>query len=280
MADHLIASPAGFRPVCANEPGKSPTRQGAAALVTLVQLVGAGMWKDPQAYVGEVYEEITGQPDVPANQQGVTKAQVLAWLTTHNIATIDMDPLLSDPVSLKHEIQAQNLSGVRQLLVLGREDILKHAVTGAVLHNWLINSPGQPASLIREGYSDSVAYAYYLDVALNASFAQPVPITWDDIQASGLLACIAILPAGVEAPPSDFRFFAGLDSTGSMLPPNPWPVPAPVPVAVDVESVSSTLTSMETAFTAADQALQAATQALQAAGAARESILASIGKAS
>lgn len=268
MSSHLILLPSHFSSVQAIEPGHSKSRHIAASLANIKQIVQPGSCANFQALVSDIYQQYTDQPDIPANGIGLTKEQALAYLTAQGIAYIDLTPELSDVASFKHEIQAQNISGVLQLFVLNDGSQLKHGVSGLPLHNWA-TSPSA-TSLIRVGYSDDVPNAYYIDSELSLAFEQPVPVSWDSVNASGILACFAILPASVEAPPADFRYFAGVDANGAMLPPNVWPVPAPT---VNVESAVSSATAL---LTVADQ-LAAAAAAIKSSA---QSVLSDLGKAS
>ncbi len=272
MADHLVTLPEHFQSVQSREPGCSRLRYMAAALANIVQIASPGKYVNPQAQVSRIYEDYTGQADVPANTSNLSKEQVLAYLTSQGIAYIDEAPRLSDINALKHEMQAQNLRDVVQLLVLADETKLRHATTGQPLHNWApTTSPGAACALIRVGYSDSVANAYYLDAELSPAFTQPVPIEWSCIESAGLIACISVLLGVKQAPPADFSYFAGVDVENQMLPPNQWPIPVPPKLEVDVDKISNTVI-------ASRQALQTMRQTVDALDAAHQTILVSIGR--
>jgi hypothetical protein len=275
--DHLISIPSSFVPVQAVEPGTSPTRHIAASLVMLAELLGAkAVWKSPQDFVSAVYEDITGHPDVPANLDSITKDQAVAYLATLDIEAYDLIARFDNLTDLKHEIQALNLAGLPQLIVLAREDKLSQAFTHVPLHNWLgVSEQGQACSIIRVGYNDEASdgqlpYAYYLDGLLPPAFKQPVPIAWQDVENSQLIACLAVLPPGVAVPPESFRFYGGQDPEGHPIV-NQWPIPVPAKPEIDVDSLSSTLA-------AANQALTSASQAVSAAQLAHQTVLALIGK--
>jgi hypothetical protein len=271
MADHLITLPEHFQSVQSREPGYSRFRHMAASLVNAVLIASPGKIANPQAQVSRVYEDYTGQPDIPANTNGLTKEQALAYLTSQGVVFIDETPRFSDITALKHEMQAQNLQGVFQLLLLADESKLRHAGNGLPLHNWVSTSPGASCSLLRVGYSDTVSNAYYIDAELSPAFTQPVPIEWGGIESAGLLACIAILPGVKQAPPPDFSYFAGVDVENQMLPPNQWPVPVPPKPEINVDEIGSTVV-------ASRQALQTMRQTVDALDAAHQNILVSIGR--
>lgn len=272
MADHLVPLSEHFQSVQSREPGCSNFRHIAASLANIAQIACPGKYANPQSQVSRIYEDYTGQADLPGNTIGLTKEQALAYLTSQGIAYIDETPRFNDINALKHEMQAQNLAGVLQLLVLADETKLRHAGNGLPLHNWAPTaSPGASCSLIRDGYSDSTTRAYYIDAELSPAFTQPVPIEWECIEAAGLLACIAILPGVKQAPPADFSYYAGVDVEGKMLPPNQWPIPeAPKPV-INIDEIMSTLD-------ASNQAMEAATQAIAAAQVAHQSVLVKLGR--
>ena len=277
MADHLIPVPASFVPVQAAETSKSPARHMAASLVMLVELLGGqGVWKSPQDFVSSIYEQVTGHPDIPANTDGINKDQAIAYLSSIGIGAYDLIARFDNLTDLKHEIQALNLHGLPQLIVLSREDKLTQAFTRTPLHNWLgVGEQGLTCSIIRVGYSDDapdgqLPYAYYLDGLLPPAFKQPVPIAWQDVENSGLLAVLAVLPPGVEIPPESFHFYGGQDAEGRVIV-NQWPIPEPPKVSVDVDSVSASLS-------AASQAIVTATEALTTATQAHQAILAALGK--
>ncbi len=264
MGTYSIPFPDGFSPVHAYEFGHAPSRQIAASLAMLAEIAHPGQWKSPQELTSAIYEQYCG-PDLPTNPAALTREQALAWLAQQGINTIDLSARYGASLDdLKHEMQAQNLSGVAQLILLRDETPLRHATTLQPLHNWLAGAPGKAASIIRVGYSDDAPYALYLDSALSPAFSQPVPILWPDVEQAGLLSVIAVLPHGVEAPPPEFRYFAGVDESGHMLPPNPWPVPVPPKPEINVEEISTTLS--------------AAQQAIQALQLAHQSILQSLGR--
>ena len=275
--DHIIPIPSEFVAVQAAAPGKSPARGIAASLVMIAELLGdKGAWKSPQDFVSTVYEQITGHPDMPQNTDGISKEQAIAFLASLGIGAYDLIERFSNLTDLKHEIQALNLAGLPQLIVLSREDKLSQAFTHAPLHNWLgVGEQGQTCSVIRVGYNDEspegqLPYAYYLDGLLPAAFKQPVPIAWQDIENSGLVAVLAVLAPGVAVPPDTFRFYAGLDTNNAPIV-NQWPLPEPPKAVIDVDSVSASLSSASAAIVTATQALTTATQAHQA-------ILAALGK--
>ncbi len=272
MADHLVSLPEHFQSVQSREPGCSRFRYIAAALANIVQIARPGKYANPQAMVTRIYEDYTGQADVPANTSILSKEQVLAYLTSQGIAYIDEAARLSDINALKHEMQAQNLRDVVQLLVLTDETKLRHAGTGQPLHNWApITSPGAACALIRVGYSDSVANAYYLDAELSPAFTQPVPIEWSCLEAAGLVACISVLLGVKQAPPADFNYFAGVDVENQMLPPNQWPIPEPPRPTINVDELTGLLST-------ANQALEASNQANAAAKQAHQDILVKLGR--
>ncbi len=271
MADHLIKLPEHFQSVQSREPGCSNFRNIAASLANIVQIATPGKYANAQTQVSRIYEDYTQQPDISANAVGLTKDQALAYLTSQGIEYIDETSRFNDVNALKHEMQAQNLRGVFQLLVLADETKLRHAVSGLPLHNWIAASPVSSCSLLRVGYSDSTTNAYYIDAELSPAFEQPIPIDWGCIEAAGLLACIAILPGVRQTPPVDFSYFAGTAVDGTMLPPNEWPIPEPPKLEVNVDELVSTLSET-------NQALESAAQAISAATVAHQQIMVKLGK--
>ncbi len=256
MSDHLVLLPSHFSPVQAVEPGHSKSRHIAASLANIQQILLPNSCAHFQALVSDIYAHYTGQPDIPANTLGMTRDQALDYLSALKLAVIDMTPQLNDIHSFKQELQCVTISGLPVFLMLADEAQLKlgqpDGSEGAPLHNWLTTSPGAATSLIRVGYSDSVANAYYYDSLLSPAFDQPVAIPWQSVQDSTILCCLAVLPASITvAPPTDFRYFAGVDANGAMLPPNVWPVPAPPAPTLDVASA----TVSAQAFLAASQQL-------------------------
>jgi hypothetical protein len=257
MADHRISLPNNFAPVLAIEPGRSRTRHVAAALANIQEIIQPGSSANYQSLVSQIYEEATKEPDIPANTIGMSKADVLAYLDNRGIAYIDMSSAYANIIDLKREMQAQNLAGVMQLLILADESKLSYGTTGVPLHNWSAQAPATgSASMLRIGYSDDVATADYLDSDLPPNFTQPVPVSFDSIEAAGLLGVIAILPAGVTAPPADFRYFTGTtgpDGTGTLLPPNQWPVPEPPQPVIDLTQAQAILQEWQNAEITANQ---------------------------
>jgi hypothetical protein len=269
MADYLMKLPQSFEPVYAHAFGRSPARHIAASLAVIAQFVKPSLLArlSPQALATQIYEQYTGQPDIPSNTIGMTKAQVLDWLRSQQIGYIDMADQLSDLSTVKHEFQAQDISGVCQLFILDDGSHLRYAKNTQALHNWIEPSSDAPTStsLVRIGFSDSQPQAYYLDGEAAPAFSQPLPILWQDLVDAGILACIAILPDGVsEAPPPSFRYFAGVDpQSGQLLPPNKWPVPVPPAPVIDVDQIASTLSAADTAITAINEAVAAVQAAHQ-----------------
>lgn len=247
MPDHYVTLPDNFISVQANEPGCSPTRYVAAALANIVEIVQPGKVANPQSLVSRLYQQATGQPDLPSNTIGITKAQALSILADWGIVTIDMADQFGNIDALKHEIQAQNLANVFQLFVLNDASKLTYGRAdgqpGPLLHNW----PGVASgcALLRVGYSDSIPIAYYIDADLSPAFQQPIPLRWDSVEGAGLLSCIAILPKEVtQAPPASFRYFAGVDAEDNLLTPNPWPVPVPPKPTIDADEFATTINAL------------------------------------
>ena len=275
MPDYHVTLPDHFLSVQAFEPGRSRNRALAAALADLQEFAQPGRCANPQQHASDIYTAYAGA-DTPQNQTALSAANALDYLAQQGMNALDMAALLwgaadeqslrtagqaagqseetiaatiatameARQLALKHEIQAQNMNDVPQLLILATDSPLTSAATGQPLHNWSAPGVSQAAALIRVGFSTDVANAFYLDPALSAAFAQPVPVSWDEILKAGIAACIAVLPPGVPLPPADFHFAAGVDpTTGSTLA-NRWPVPKP---EIDVTGALAQLQAMLTA---------------------------------
>lgn len=235
----------------------STMRCGPDATAMAAELAYPGRWI-PEELLDELYRKWAG-PDVASDQQGTTIQQITAWLASVKIGFIDMQPLVDefrsgnkDPLRL--ELGAMNHQGVPQILTVVDEAPMYEAVPnphydaadansspyirGPMLHPWA--KPGEYSHVIfRVGYSDSEGYGLYADGAApsfcvnKAGQFEPVKILWSDIEAAGVMHCLAIMPSGVPTPPSGFDYRSGT-----------WPEP-PKPT-LDPEELIKDIEAMQT----------------------------------
>lgn len=242
MTDHIIPLPSTFQYVNQFAPSQwaphpSNYRCVTATMAMCAEIAYAGRWNPPQLE-DQLYTRFAG-PDVPTDQQGLTKAQVLTWFHEVGIGFIDLADMLSDDTALKAEIQAQNEQGVAQLITVADESKLYDAVSGVKLHNWA--DTGLSHCFLRVGFSDDQGYGLYYEPAA-PGFTQPVPISWDNsIMPAGVITAVAIMPAGVPVPPAGFRYTSGK-----------WPEPKPM---FDATKAESTLAASMAALDAIGGAL-------------------------
>ncbi len=237
MTDHLVKLPNVWRYVnqfvstrWASDP--SLMRCGPDSTAMAAEFADPGKWI-PEELMDQLYRQWAG-PDVASNQQGTTIEQIKGWLSSVGIAFIDMQGLVDefakgnrDPLRL--ELGAMNAQDVPQILTVVDEAPMYEAVwdeaqgqyvRGEKLHPWA--HPGQYSHVVfRVGYSDDQGYGLYADGAApgfsisKAGDFTPVKILWSDIEAAGVMHCLAIMPHGVSAPPAGFDFRSGT-----------WPEPA------------------------------------------------------
>ena len=185
---------------------------------------------DPYQLEHDLYVQYAG-PDVPSDENGLSKDQLKEILTTFHVGFIDMDPLVQEglngnPTPLLQEMEAQTKQDVLQIITVADESFLKEAGTGKKLHNWVDN--GLKHCFVRVGFSDDLGYGEYLEPAapLFCQDAQghekPVAIAWSDIVSAKIITAIAIMPYGVPVPPVGFSYQHGV-----------WPVPPKPPINVD-----------------------------------------------
>lgn len=234
MTDHIIPLPPNFTYVNQFQPSTwaphpSLYRCVTATMAMLAEIAYPGKWNPPQLE-DQLYTRFAG-PDVPSDEQGLTKANVLKWFGEVNIGFVDLQPLIGGiNEELLAEIEAQNKQGVPQLIVVADESKLYDARTGAKLHNWV--DTGMHHCFMRAGFSDSDGYGLYYEPAA-PGFAQPVPIAWrgdNSIVSAGIMTAIAVMPHGVAVPPANFSYQTGT-----------WPTPKP---AFDAAKALNTIAVM------------------------------------
>ncbi len=252
--DHIIPLGNNFQYVNQFQPSTwaphpSNDRCVTATMAMLGEVAYPGRWNPPQLE-DQLYTRFAG-PDIPTNEQGLTKANVLKWFDEVGIGYIDLASLIGgDMEALLQEIEAQNKQGVPQLLTVADESKLYDARTGAKLHNWV--DVGLSHCFMRAGFSDSDGYGLYFEPAA-PGFQQPVPIAWRgeySIATAGIITALAVMPHGVQVPPAGFRYTSGT-----------WPAPKHV---FDQAKAESTLAAALIALDAARGALTNVTNDLAA----------------
>ncbi len=238
MSDHIVHLPQHFQYVYQFQAGRSQYTCVAACLSMIGQISYPGRWQSPVTLMHDIYSHFNGD-DVPSNTNGMTHEQALEWLHSANIGAIDMNHLVSDPNALKAEIQAQNQQSVCQLITVADESKLKYAKNRTDrLHNWV--DTGLSHAILRVGYSDTDAYGLYFEPAASLAFPHPLPILWEDIEASGIQTCLAAMPPGVGVPPANFSYQHGQ-----------WPAPRPsVNLDEAAHRIDVLIQELETASTA------------------------------
>ncbi len=248
MTDFVVHLPPNFRYLnqfapSSWAPNPSKYRCGTAVSAMVAEIAYPGKWI-PEELEHDLYVKWAG-PDVPTDENGVTKEQILAWLSQANIGHIDMSNLVAefqngnrDP--LHNELMAQNRQHVPQILTVNDESQL-YDIAGHKLHAWA--DQGLHHVILRVGFSDDQGYGLYYEPAA-PGFPQPVKIPWERIIACGLITAIAIMPAGVPQPPVDFRFTQGV-----------WPPPKPV---ISIDDAMARIESVEQAMQASLAALSLA----------------------
>ena len=252
MTDHIIPLPSNWQYVNQFAPSQwAPTpslyRCVTATMAMLGEVAYPGRWNPPQLE-DQLYTRFAG-PDLPTDQQGLTKANVLKWFDEVGIGYIDLAALIGgDMEALRLEIAAQNLQGVPQFLTVADESKLYEYGTNKKLHNWV--DVGLSHCFMRVGFSDSEHYGLYEEPAAPA-FAHPVKIDWANIVEAGIITAIAVCPHGVPVPPAGFRYTNGT-----------WPAPPKPPF--DAAKAESTLAAAMLALDAARGALTNVTNDLAA----------------
>ena len=234
MTDFMIHLPSNWRYVYQFQAGKSQYRCVEACLAMAGQIAYPDRYADPVALMDQIYTQYVG-PDIASDQKGTTREQALDWLQKQGIGHIDLQHYLDagDIEGLHAEIMAMNKQSVAQLITIGDESFLKHAVTGLPLHNWADALNHGAHTMLRVGFSDESGAAYYMEPAAAPNFSEPVPILWQDFLDGKVVGCIAIMPFGVVAPPASFSYQHGV-----------WPIPpAPKPV-IDFEKVLANLNAI------------------------------------
>lgn len=267
MTDHLVALPPVWRYVnqflhtqWAQDP--SLMRCGPDATAMAAEFAYPGRYI-PEELMHDLYVKWAGA-DVASNLQGTSIEQIKAWLASASIGCIDMQPLVDefnrgnkDPLRL--ELGAMNRQGVAQIITVADEAFLFQAVPnphydaadpnsspyirGQRLHNWVDAADPHHTVyhhvIFRVGYSDNEGYGLYAEPAAPAFCVNskgqftPVKILWSDIEAAGVMHCLAIMPNGVAKPPDGFDYRTGT-----------WPEP-PKP-ALDYEAIEADLTAFKT----------------------------------
>ena len=263
MTDFMVKLPGNFRYVPQFEAGKSQYRCVEASLSMAGQIAYPARYANPQLLMSQIYSHFVG-PDVVGDRNGTTREQAIQWLQSQNIGYIDMQHLIDagQIEELHAEISAQNKQDVCQIFSIGDESFLKHAKTGHTLHNWADALNHGSHTMLRVGYSDDQGYAYYEEPAAAPNFSEPVPIAWKDFIDGKIVGCIAIMPAGVKAPPAGFSYQNAK-----------WPAPKPPVIAKDtvdnaVAALLAALKNQEASLTAlidTNKAMQTAVTALTAA---------------
>ena len=140
---------------------------------------------------------------------------------------------------MRLELGHQNMQNVAQIITIVNMGSLHEAVLsgdkyvqGASLYPWPGHGEGVSHVILRIGtgqnighYADSAAPSFCLD---EKGKFRPARILWSDIEAAGVMHCLAIMPDDVPAPPAGFSFQHGV-----------WPEP-PKP-AVDLAAIKSDL---------------------------------------
>ncbi len=279
MTEHLVNLPSTFKYLnqfAASQwaPHPSLYRCVTATEAMAGEIAYPGRWI-PEQLEDALYTRFAG-PDVPSDQQGLTKEQVLTWLHEVNIGHIDLADLLHDTETLRHELGAQNKQNVPQIITVGDESQLHEAVQdasgnwvrGAKLHNWV--DTGLSHCFLRVGYSPDSPYGLYAEPAApgfctdaTTGRFRSVRILWSDLMAAGVITAISIMPHNVPTPPSGFRYYGG-DSQPDHL----WPEPKPT---INTDGATSTLHAMLAA-------LDNLTNAVDTLKGATHNVLADLGK--
>lgn len=246
MADHIISTiPDNFQYLnqfapSVYAPNPSLYRCVAASAAMLAEIAYPTRWI-PAQLEDAIYRELAG-PDVVSNQDGITKDAILKWFSGVHIGWYDNARYLGNHAELLAVMQKQNESGCPQLITVSNENLLTDALTGERLHNWTQPINAAAHTFVRVGFSDSDGYGLYYEPAA-PGFKQPVPISWSEsIEKAGVITCVAIMPSGMPAPPSDFDWLHGS-----------WPPPVPQP---RVQDALSTLHSLQSAYQHEDDVYQ------------------------
>jgi hypothetical protein len=280
MTDHMVNLPGAWHYInqfSSSQWALDPSlmKCGPDATSMAAEFAYPGRWV-PEQLMDTLYRAWAGN-DVAGNLNGTTIEQIKAWLASVKIGYIDMQPLVDefargnkDPLRL--ELGAMNAQNVPQIITVVDEAPLYEAVPnphynaddatsspyirGAMLHPWA--KPGEYSHvMLRVGYSDSDGYGLYADGAA-PSFSvdskgnfTPVKILWSDIEAAGVMHCLAIMPPSVDVPPADFDYRTGT-----------WPIPpAPPKPVIDVEALASDLETLKSQMDSERASAQAATDA-------------------
>ena len=198
---HIVPLPEHFRylhqyPGGRASSGPAPDRSWSAALAMLLQINAPGRWI-PEEVEARLYEHIAAAVH--------PWAAVISWLQEQSVAYVELpseETMNSD--GLRQILQHQNRLGIPQLVVVSESNAL-HTIDGRLVHSWINQQhPGSHHALVRIGYSEGDGAGLYFDPGAPA-FDQPVPLSWQDsILPAGMVACLAIMPAGVAQPPADW----------------------------------------------------------------------------
>ena len=99
MTDFVVHLPPNFRYLnqfapSSWAPNPSKYRCGTAVSAMVAEIAYPGKWI-PEELEHDLYVKWAG-PDVPTDENGVTKEQILAWLSQANIGHIDMSNLVAE----------------------------------------------------------------------------------------------------------------------------------------------------------------------------------------
>lgn len=234
------------------EPGRSEYRCEAAVLTALSMFAYPNHFSDPSALMHEIYVKYVSGGDVPANQQGMTKEEFLAWCASpdtlggKSIGIHDLQAIVDsgDMDALRLEMAAMNACGIPVALGIADESHLYQAVQnadeswsrGPKLHNW--SDTGLAHVIIRIGMDMVHPITLISDPAANCPpFKYPTPILWEDLVACRMTTAIGVMPPGIPTPAPGFRFYEnGVQHV--------WPVPPVAPP--DYEAIEADMIAFKT----------------------------------
>jgi hypothetical protein len=243
MTDFMVKLPSNFRYVYQFD-GNSQYKCVEASLAMAGQIAYPDRYANPAKLMSQIYVKYVG-PDVVGDRNGTTREQAIDWLKSQNIGYIDYQPLIdAGEISKLHDLMtAMNKQNVPQIISIGDESFLKSAKTGHTLHNWADALNHGSHTMLRVGFSDSEGFAYYMEPAASPSFAEPVPIEWQNFLDGKVVGCIAIMPHAVSVPPAGINF----DWANQQ-----WPAPKP---KFDAAKAENTIAAIQQALDAMKAAM-------------------------